>query len=1104
MNKVVRVRTSLIACTLSLCTTVLANTQIAFAPIGPIVSLDEVGLYEVGCIYRNRNTVEFPVGWSGEFDDATGLALRPWGEQHGKAATLLHCPWRGGTGVSFQQFLIEIPKTAKGATLKGAIAMGTPAVGKSDGATFRIYANGKKLLEENRKDDVWKEFSLDLSQFIGHALTLRFETDPGPSNDASFDFSLWGERKLILTGVPQAKVKPGSAHPLNLSAASSVGTSDVVPTDGDSGVPSANLQDNTATFKWTGTGGSMEYRWQFPKGPSDPVLGNISLRTKTGSGVQETPLATSAKVSWQDKGSLVGTRPIMAMPGYGFERTYSVGGRTAHLRVIGRLVHKSLVLDISCDQPVVHEFNAGGWGPVAYRRQVTVPYYSGQVQYLPVQNVFVNSFLDWTKSGASSQEGSYAIYGSLTDGSHNLLHERAVFAASWHLAGALPSIPNPKSPYITKVGGRIMLDSWGGKFIDIAHNFSILSDYGIKNCAVIVHDWQRSGYDNALPAHYPANASLGGDAAMKDLVQTGTNLGYVVSLHENYVDYYPNFEGFKESDIALDGAGKRVLAWYQPGTKIQSFAIQPNAILPLAHTQSPEIHARYGTNANYLDVHSAVPPWFHVDFRAGADGAGIFHKVWDTHRRLWAYERTTHGGPVFGEGNNHWYWSGLLDGVEAQFGQGWRDSQGTTAPLMVDFDLLRIHPLQANHGMGYYERWWPASLWGAMPPMSVLDQYRMQEVAYGHAGFLGGSTWSILPFAWLEHHLLTPVTAAYAGVPPQKIEYMVGNKWVSADEAAKAQQWDRVQVTYQNGLTITANSSPEPLSLSGLMLPQFGWAAQGAGVKAWTAHKDGAIADYAETSRSVFANARDVSLWNVSGVKHIRPTAYGFEQTGPRKFRIGYRWNVGETLNQDYHVFVHFSTMSTKPGDEGIRFQGDHNPPATTSTWKTGSVINDGPWDVTVPENVADGNYSVGVGLWLPDLPRPIIEGPEDQHGRIHLGTLMVSNNGQTIKFSPDADRGEDRMAVYGKDLNSPGKVIDFGTLRTNGSVHIVRQGNEWVMQTYPRNARFELELSVARFGAPKAVKCLGVKSLPYHPTVKAGYWKMMLNSAREYRWPAK
>ena len=31
-------------------------------------------------------------------------------------------------------------------------------------------------------------------------LVLRFETDPGPTDNACFDFSLWGERSLVLEG----------------------------------------------------------------------------------------------------------------------------------------------------------------------------------------------------------------------------------------------------------------------------------------------------------------------------------------------------------------------------------------------------------------------------------------------------------------------------------------------------------------------------------------------------------------------------------------------------------------------------------------------------------------------------------------------------------------------------------------------------------------------------------------------------------------------------------------------------------------------------------------------------------------------------------------
>ena len=263
----------------------------------------------------------------------------------------------------------------------------------------------------------------------------------------------------------------------------------------------------------------------------------------------------------------------------------------------------------------------------------------------------------------------------------------------------------------------------------------------------------------------------------------------------------------------------------QSRTRIQSFAVKPDAILRLAATQSPEIHRRYNTLADYLDVHSAVPPWFHVDDRAGETGAGQFSRVWDVHRQLWAYERDTHNGPVFGEGYNHWYWSGCLDGVEAQFGSGWPGNGGFTAPLAVDFDLLKIHPLQFNHGMGYYSRWWPSESyqtnWAGPAPMVVLDRYRMQEVAYGHAGFLDSSVYANIPLAWLEHHLLSPVTARYALARPQEILYETHGAWVDATAAAKlddAGVWNRVRVRYENGLVVTANGASNILAAGSWLL----------------------------------------------------------------------------------------------------------------------------------------------------------------------------------------------------------------------------------------------------------------------------------------------
>ncbi|MEJ5251540.1 MAG: hypothetical protein HPY54_09890 [Chthonomonadetes bacterium] len=1077
------------------------TASLVINPDSPVMKLDEIGLYTIGYAYRGQSERLFPPGWSGYFEERTGIACQPVGLVESKQAFLLHCPWRGGTGVTFQTFTFRLPKV-KRALLKGFTAMRPDIVNQSDGVTFRIFVNGKKVMEEHRTDARWKPFSIDLSGLMGQTVAIRFETDPGPKDNPSFDFSLWAERELVLEGFQPKPVSRPTPPPMKLQSLLSAPTGTIAPRSAFTGRTSVEVRNDLATFRYAGADGVLEYRWRRPQRDDPNPLGGWTLWAQMkGDTPVQVPLATAAGLEWTAEATPIDVQWAKTGKGVVCTRRYRVGNETATLRIEAEIYHKSLVLTVQCDRGVVRTFNAGGWGPVLRRQQVVTPFYGGQVFYLPVENLFVNAILDWTEGHATAHDGLNAVYNALTDGTRNLLRERIVFTAAWHLAEVLPNIPNPPSPFRKQIGDKIVLDIWGGRYVDIAQDFERLTEYGITNCIALIHVWQRSGYDNALPMHIPAMAELGGDEGMKVLVGTGVRLGYYVALHENYVDYYPNYDHYDENDIALDSEGKKQLAWYNPGTKIQSFAVKPNAILRLASTQSPEIHRRYGTNACYLDVHSAVPPWFHVDMRAGEEGAGMFRRVWDVHRQLWEYERKTHGGPVFGEGNNHWYWSGCLDGVEAQFGTGWSWGQGLSAPLAVDFDLLKIHPLQFNHGMGYYERWWSNAKWGAVPPMVILDQYRVQEVAYGHAGFLGGAVWNLIPYAWLEHHLLSPVMARYATASPVEIQYHVGGKWVDSTAAAKAGSFGRVRVRYDSGLTIIANSTPEPLRAGALTLPRFGWLATGAGVTAYTALRQGVVVDYAETANTFFANARNARHWNLTGLKRIRPEVARFEQTGARTFRVTYRWRVNDTLERDYLCFVHFSQLPPEPWDEGIKFQQDHPLPKPTTQWRRGEEVIDGEYTVTVPENIPDGDYQWTIGLFVPGGGRVNMEGEVDRHGRNLLGVLQIRDGGRSIRFVPERSTGEERLALYTTHLNTEGKVIDFGSVRTNGSVFIRRRGQGWELIAMPRDDDFVIELNTSRFPVPERVQCVDGDVPAVQPVLNGKWWRLRLSGARAYRW---
>jgi len=1061
-------------------------------PDRPTMQLDDLGLYEAGYALRGGAEVRLPVGWTGGIDSPTGAACQSAGVQNGREAWLLHVPWRDHTGVTFQEFTLRLPRV-KGIVLRGATALRADGAGKSDGVTFRVFVNGAKRLDVNRADGAWQPFALNLTAQAGKTVTLRFETDPGPQDNASFDFALWGGRQVALTGfAPLVQTHP-APPPLDLRRLTSRQNGGVAPPSGFAGKTGVQVTTQEAVLRYRGADGTLEYHWK-PMGAS--LLGGLTLKAAmTGDAPTTLPLAGGASLDWTGAATPTGTRLALTSGADGatLTRTYQVAGQTATLAITGRMQGKSLVFDIACDRPFLSGLRGGDWGPTMRRRQIALPYYSNPVWFLTRENLFAGAFLDWTTSRASSLDGTHAAYDARTDGTRNLLRERLVYTAAWHLAETLPNLPNPPSPFRAELSGRIMLDIWGGSFATVQSRLHTLAEAGFGPGAAILHDWQHSGYDNGLPAHIPANPRLGGDPAMAALVGQAQADGIEMALHENYVDYYPNFEGFADTDIARAPDGSRVGAWYNPSTKVQSFAIKPSRILPLAETQGPEVVRRYGSAACYLDVHSAVPPWFHVDFEAGQPGAGAFHTVWDAHRALWAYERDLHHGPVFGEGNNHWYWSGYLDGVEAQFGQGWHDGSGTSAPLLVDFDLLKIHPLEFNHGMGYYERWWAHGPDARRGLLSLLDQYRMQEVAYGHQGFLGGEAWHDAGLSWLESHLMRPLTARTALADPVAIDYLInslgGGRWVDTTAAAKMDTsgaWSRVRVRYGNGLTVWANGGATPLRVGNAILPPNGWLATGAGLTAGTSLRSGVVSDTAETTDGVFVNARPAVDWDTPGTTRLRPTVAEFVPTGPRSFRATYHWAVGQALTADYGCFVHFVQPSPNDGGEGIRFQQDHALPKPTSQWKPGETVTDGPWNITVPADIAPGDYPWTVGLDAPGSGRLTMQGQPDAHSRIILGTLHVAADGLTFTPAPP-DAGRTTAPV-----NHEGRVLDFGTVRTDGSVFVRREGANWTLRPFPRDRPFTVALSAARFGHPASAQVIG------------GWWRLPLTGAAVYRWSAK
>jgi hypothetical protein len=151
---------------------------------------------------------------------------------------------------------------------------------------------------------------------------------------------------------------------------------------------------------------------------------------------------------------------------------------------------------------------------------------------------------------------------------------------------------------------------------------------------------------------------------------------------------------------------------------------------------------------------------------------------------------------------------------------------------------------------------------------------------------------------------------------------------------------------------------------------------------------------------------------------------------------------------------------------------------------------------------VADGDYSWTIGLVGSGGGRVSLTGVDDGHGRIRLGVLRV--RGDQVTFQPETGTGEEKLAWYTRNVNAEGKIVDFGAVRTNGSVLVRREGGQWVLRAMPRDGKFAVELSRERFGAPAAVRCEGGAAPTVSPTASGAFWKLELNGAKTYSWPAR
>ncbi len=81
---------------------------------------------------------------------------------------------------------------------------------------------------------------------------------------------------------------------------------------------------------------------------------------------------------------------------------------------------------------------------------------------------------------------------------------------------------------------------------------------GIEKCVFFLTGWNTEGHDGKWPTRFPIEEKLGGKDGFMKLKKTLDELGYQLSVHDNYVDAYRASEDFGSLDLLTDRSGETV------------------------------------------------------------------------------------------------------------------------------------------------------------------------------------------------------------------------------------------------------------------------------------------------------------------------------------------------------------------------------------------------------------------------------------------------------------------------------------------------------------------------------------------------------------------
>jgi hypothetical protein len=585
----------------------------------------------------------------------------------------------------------------------------------------------------------------------------------------------------------------------------------------------SQARENLFELEYEGRDATVTYEYRPAKGKlgelTVSVNGGAPYRPMKGGGVR---FSDSAKGEVPE-GKLISA----SLDGDTVMAKFQVGSQIVDYQL--QLWQKSLVLDVWCDGGKAIELDFGKVSGVQTPKLITVPYitYGGANPRVVLSGdrskpVFTSIWFDWYRTNASepyaasepevtgetAEINGGMRYIAKTDGERNNMYERIFLTNSPVYEETLPTIANPPS-LRQREGKQVLWTVTAPSTFQADHERSRqIRSYGLDKIMQHSHEvtWRDEGDSNTMKLK--SSPLKGGDAMLQWYIKAQNSLGWLQGVYSNYTDFCTVNTNWDPDHVQRLPDGEWRRAWPR------NYALKPSKAVEFDEYYAKRIKEKFGVKMSYTDVHTAVSPWRYCDFDARVPGAATMAATFYAYGQLLLNDQRVYG-PTQSEATYQWLYAGLESG---SYGWVYTKHNLLTEPLDVAFQVMKIHPLEADYGMGYTHYYLQQidPEWLTSPKKrEYLDLFLATTIGYGNMGWLAKEWWPKDSDFGVEalarsYYMMQQLQQQYAFVPPLKIEYADGSgKMLTASQAhgTGAIADSRLHVEYANGTHVYVNRS---------------------------------------------------------------------------------------------------------------------------------------------------------------------------------------------------------------------------------------------------------------------------------------------------------